>query len=273
MEQHFRHSSFREKLIEHLFVGELLKRSWLSGECTLEVAKPEVDNRGYDVIVEREGVVRHIQLKASHRDARANSQKVHMAMAAKPSGCVVWVQFDATTLELGPFLYFGAAAGAPMPSLEGFRVARHTKANMQGVKAEKPEHRLVPKARFRSLGTVDELFDVLFGQQREGAAVPVVSREAHLIEHHLHRLIGQRAAEFGIDAPDPMPRIGVPFPVVDAPAWFPLPGMYGGFSYWLERRDGTETLMVESWSRIEAGSGQRHAVTAEGVALLEAGFV
>lgn len=59
--QHFRHSSFREKLIEHLFIRELLKLSWLQGDCSLEVAKPEVDNRGYDIVVERDGVVRHIQ--------------------------------------------------------------------------------------------------------------------------------------------------------------------------------------------------------------------
>lgn len=36
MERHFRFSSFREKLIEHLFVGEMLKASWQSGDCSLE---------------------------------------------------------------------------------------------------------------------------------------------------------------------------------------------------------------------------------------------
>jgi len=63
---HSEHSSFREKLIEHLFIGELLKLSWMGFGCTLEVASPEVDNGGYDLIVEDNGVVRHIQLKASY---------------------------------------------------------------------------------------------------------------------------------------------------------------------------------------------------------------
>jgi len=45
MEQHYLKSSFREKLIEHLFIGELLKLSWLEGGCALEIAKPEVDNQ------------------------------------------------------------------------------------------------------------------------------------------------------------------------------------------------------------------------------------
>ena len=63
---HTENSSFREKLIEHLFIGELLKLSWKSSNCTLEVASPEVDNAGYDVIAEDNGIVRHIQLKASY---------------------------------------------------------------------------------------------------------------------------------------------------------------------------------------------------------------
>lgn len=40
MSKYNEYSSYREKLIEHLFVGESLKRSWLEHECGLEVAKP-----------------------------------------------------------------------------------------------------------------------------------------------------------------------------------------------------------------------------------------
>ena len=64
--KHSEHSSYREKLVEHLFVGELLKLSWQSGDCALEIASPEVDNSGYDLIAEQNGIVRHIQLKASY---------------------------------------------------------------------------------------------------------------------------------------------------------------------------------------------------------------
>jgi hypothetical protein len=162
MDQHFRFSSFREKLIEHLFVGELVKLSWLRQECSLEVAKPEVDNRGYDLIVERSGIVRHIQLKTSHIGSSAVSQKVHIALAEKPSGCVVWVRFDEQTLNLGPFLFFGADAGSPLPSLNDFRVAKHVKANMKGEKAERPSLRIVPRARFRVVEDFSSLFKVLF---------------------------------------------------------------------------------------------------------------
>ena len=44
--KHSIHSSYREKLLEHLFVAELLKRSWRDGSCSMEIAKPEVDSKG-----------------------------------------------------------------------------------------------------------------------------------------------------------------------------------------------------------------------------------
>src|SRR5258706_8200270 len=106
MSQHTENSSYREKLIEHLFVGELLKRSWLHHACALEVAKPEVDNSGYDLIAEVRGCVRHMQLKTSIIGGKTASQKVHTKLAEKPSGCVVWIYFNENTLHLGPFYYF-----------------------------------------------------------------------------------------------------------------------------------------------------------------------
>jgi hypothetical protein len=162
MEQHYLKSSFREKLIEHLFIGELLKLSWSDFNCSLEIAKPEVDNQGYDLIAENNGVIRHIQLKAAHLDAKAAKQKVHIALSSKPSGCVVWVYFDEETLELGPFLFFGSSAGLPLPSIEGFKVAKHTKANAEGIKTERPEIREITKAQFKKYSTVREIYDRLF---------------------------------------------------------------------------------------------------------------
>lgn len=41
--QHSHHSSFREKLIEHLLIGELLMYSWRKRDCSLEISRPEVD--------------------------------------------------------------------------------------------------------------------------------------------------------------------------------------------------------------------------------------
>lgn len=162
MEQHYLRSSFREKLIEHLFIGELFKLSWFDGSCSLEIAKPEVDDQGYDLIAEANGVIRHIQLKAAHLDAKATKQKVHIRLSAKPSGCVIWVYFDEQTMNLGPFLFFGGSPGLQLSCLEGFRVAKHTKANAQGVKAERPEIREIPKGQFTRYDTIEQIYEQLF---------------------------------------------------------------------------------------------------------------
>src|SRR4051812_11939125 len=110
MTQHTQYSSYREKLIEHLFVGELLKLSWLNHGCSLEVAKPEVDNSGYDILAEANGFIRHIQIKTSIIGGKTASQKVHAKLVEKPSACVIWIYFNEETMQLGPFLYFGAQA-------------------------------------------------------------------------------------------------------------------------------------------------------------------
>ena len=55
--------------------------------------------------------------------------------------------------------------------------------------------------------------------------------------------------------------------------WFPVPGMYGGFSYRLEAAGVEAKLVSERWSRVVGGSGQRHEVTSEGSRLVEEGFV
>lgn len=158
MTQHTENSSYREKLIEHLFVGELLKLSWLHHACSLEIAKPEVDNSGYDLIAEAEGRVRHIQLKTSIIGGTTASQKVHMKLAEKPSGCVVWIYFDEDTLRLGPFFYFEVNAG----SISGRKIAKHTKGNKDGVKAERQKLRVVPKGSFTKIESIEDVYARLF---------------------------------------------------------------------------------------------------------------
>jgi hypothetical protein len=235
----------------------------------LEVAKPEVDSRGYDVIIERNGIVRHLQLKASSRSAAASGQKVHLALAEKPSGCVLWVQFESDTLELGPFLFFGSPAGRPLPEIAGLKVGRHTKANASGQKAARPDIRVVPKSRFVKLDTLEQVFDVLFNP---GTSAVVGGRdEVESIETAFHELIRTRLRDLRVETPVDLPHISIPLPRADAPAWYAVPGMYGGFSYW--GRLDAPGLLVESWSRAIGGSGERHEIGPNGFALVERGFV
>jgi hypothetical protein len=160
---HSLRSSHREALLEHLFAGEVMKHLWLRGDWRLEVLKPQVDDSGYDLVLEANGVVRHIQLKASFRGSTVRNVQVNTLLAAKPSGCVVFMWFDRESLALGPFGFFGGAPGTRLPDLAGMRVGRHAKANAKGVKAERPAIRVVPLSRFEKRANVEDLVASLFG--------------------------------------------------------------------------------------------------------------
>lgn len=160
---HTHHSSFREKLLEHLFVGEVLRHLWRHGISDAEFLKPDVDNGGYDLVLASNSVIRHIQLKSSYNGAKASGQKVHVKLANKPSGCVVWLEFDEKSLALGPFWWFGGEPREPLPDINCFKVAKHTKGNAKGEKTERPHIRVIPKTKFVKLQSISELVRRLFG--------------------------------------------------------------------------------------------------------------
>jgi hypothetical protein len=162
--RHSRRSSHREALLEHLFAGEVMRRLWLRGAWRLEVLKPQVDDGGYDLVLEANGVVRHIQLKSSFLGSTVSDTGINLLLGEKPSGCVVFMWFDRQSLELGPFAFFGGPAGQKLPSLAAMKIARHSKGNAQGIKTERPQIRIVPLAKFERLKTFDELVARLFGQ-------------------------------------------------------------------------------------------------------------
>lgn len=162
-ERHYRSSVHREKLVEHLFIGGLLRWCWVSDAACIDVLKPEVDRTGYDVVLQSGHIVRHVQLKTSLESSHSRSVTINAALALQPSGCVVWIVVD-DRLEFKEFLWFGAEPGVPLPSLSRFKQARSTRANAQGVKSQRANTKVVPKSEFQSLRDMHELHDRLFSE-------------------------------------------------------------------------------------------------------------
>jgi hypothetical protein len=160
-----RDSSFLAKLVEHIFIAEMLQETAFVREQRLEVSRPEVDMAGYDMQMECGGVIRHVRLKASQSGVKTAFQNVHCYLADKPSGCVVWIFWDFTEhrIVLSEFRFFGSSPGQPLPSLSDYKPAKHTKADSTGKKNERPLLCQVPKTRFAVVATVSELVDRLFG--------------------------------------------------------------------------------------------------------------
>lgn len=93
------------------------------------------------------------------------------------------------------------------------------------------------------------------------------------IQQHFHHIIRGRAnhlvEEHALRLPELEPLLELEQPKM----WFAVPGMYGGFNYWLETEGGESRLITESWCRVVSGSGKRHEINAFGSRLVDKGFV
>ncbi|MEJ7838650.1 MAG: hypothetical protein WKF81_07525 [Thermomicrobiales bacterium] len=160
---HTFHSSYREMVLEHLFIGEILKHCWQKQRPRVEILKSQVDDSGYDIVLVADTFIRYVQLKSSFVGAATPRVTINIGLAEKPSGCVIWMQFDPKSLMFDSFLWFGGDKDQPLPSLERFEVATHTKRNSLGVKTLRKNMRYVKKSAFTKLDTIADVVDVLFG--------------------------------------------------------------------------------------------------------------
>jgi hypothetical protein len=157
-------------MLEHLFLSRILREAWTRRGTTIEVLRPEVDRSGYDVVLEHDQVVRHVQLKASKETSRPAAFRVNLALASKPAGCVIWITFADLNLEEKMHLQYWYFGGGPQDklSLNGLRVSRRTTRNFNGVRPERTNIRDIPRSRFRRLRDIREVYDVLFGSAPGG---------------------------------------------------------------------------------------------------------
>lgn len=166
LEDTYLKSGFFEQLIEHAFVSEILQEVYYGYGQVVEVLRSELDASGYDLVLECNGTMRHVQLKTSRPDGRTAVQKVHLKLAEKPGGCVVWIMRheDPETRRMRlSYRYFGGEPSERLPSLDQFKLAKHSKGDAFGEKKERPAIRVIPKSSFRVIETTSELVGVLFG--------------------------------------------------------------------------------------------------------------
>jgi hypothetical protein len=171
---HSEHSMLRELIIEHLFIGEALRKFWQAGVTNVEVLRSEADSFGYDLVMSRAKIVRHIQLKAMKSDGKADAQKISLTLGEKPSGCVIWVLVT-ENLEFKSFLWFGGEPGEPLPCIKEMAIAKHSKGTSEGKKNLRLNHREVKRRDFTELESLDDVLRKLFG------AFPGVSQLAPVI--------------------------------------------------------------------------------------------
>ena len=93
-----------------------------------------------------------------------------MRLREKPSGCVVWITYDAD-FNLGPLYWFGDDAGKPLPDISGFPRAKTTRANAEGHKKVRPHVHKIRKGAFQKLNSIEDVAGKLFGEWTHGGTV------------------------------------------------------------------------------------------------------
>jgi len=158
------HSTLRERVVEHVFVGEALRTLWRWGIVNVEVLRSEFDAHGYDLVMARRRIVRHIQFKTGAAK-KPGDVSVARTLGSKPSGCVIWIHVT-PDLEMGPYFWFGGAHGQPLPPIEQYEIPRRATHNSQGERPPRQNHRLVPGAMFEQLVDFEDVLARLLGEFR-----------------------------------------------------------------------------------------------------------
>ncbi|WP_256941074.1 MULTISPECIES: hypothetical protein [Burkholderia] len=130
--RHAAYSVLRERIVEHVFVGEAMRRLWQLGVVNVEILRAEFDASGYDLVMCCDSVMRHVQFKVSLVNGTRTQVAINQQLARAPSGCVVWLGVT-EDLEIREYRWFGAEAGRPLPDITNHATARHTRANAQGM--------------------------------------------------------------------------------------------------------------------------------------------
>jgi hypothetical protein len=159
-EAHFRQSPLRERIVEHVFIGDALRSLWRLKVTDVEVLRSEFDAHGYDLVMARGQLVRHIQFKTG--TSKPRKVPVALALGEKSSGCVIFIQIT-PALEMGPFYWFGGAPGHPLPSITAYPKLTRTTPNKAGEYPERQNHRNLPGSAFERLESLDSVLTKLFG--------------------------------------------------------------------------------------------------------------
>lgn len=158
-------STAMERLLEHVVLGDLAQEAWFGRRQLIDILHSSVDAFGHDVVLECGPVIRHVQFKARRLDAKTSSYGINTRLAERPSGCIIWTGWakrpDANRVDV-QYRWFGGRPGERLPDL-GDVVAKHAKANAQGVKAPRPDIRVLRLSRFEPISDTAQLLDRLFG--------------------------------------------------------------------------------------------------------------
>lgn len=145
-----------EKLMEHLFLSEVLQECWFRRRQVVEVLRAEVDAAGYDIVLTAGDVTRYVQLKASRQGGKTSRQTINRKLTKRPGGCVVWISYDVDEDKARAKLKYRWWDGDVQPLPEIVGVNPHSRQ-------ERPGTAVLKKADFELIEETPALVHRLFG--------------------------------------------------------------------------------------------------------------
>jgi hypothetical protein len=159
---HSGNSALREIILEHGFVADVLRHLWRRGIFDVEVLRSEFDAGGYDLVLSRGEITRHVQLKATRRTGKTRHFPISERLAAREAGCVVVIVVE-DDLAVAEYRWFGGSPGQPLPDIARFPRARHTRGDASGSKGERQQHVRLPLAECARMPGIEEVIEALIG--------------------------------------------------------------------------------------------------------------
>ena len=150
--------------MKHAFLWRLYSELWQRDPDTkVLVFDSEIDDSGFDLAVSVGKYTRHIQLKSSMIGSSTRSVPLQQSLCALPGGCVVWMEYLPSTLEVQSYLLFAYSNPSEPLDFRNFQQAKTVRANSKGEKKFRPGCYRVPKTAFNEL-PFERLTEVLFGR-------------------------------------------------------------------------------------------------------------
>lgn len=166
-------SSHVENVLRHAFLAELAGEVWRDDPNEpLGISNAEVDDSGYDVVLERNAIIRRIQLKQHHEGKAPRAFSVRMEFATHPGSCIVAIAHSLIDLKPTSYSFYGSGPEDPMPYVEAHQVTMAPgRRTSDGKRVMRLKYRDVPFSRFKKNLTIRQLIEELFPSSGDHAHV------------------------------------------------------------------------------------------------------
>lgn len=167
-----KHSVYRERLVEHLFIAEIMQAAWQQGIVPV-ISRTEFDGWGYDLAIEDgKGIARYLQLKTK---VKGRSVTINGRLASLRGAAVVLILIGAGEDDRIRLKYRLYQNGASTPlKISGLKTAKYTRyvkaSDGTAVRKERKTHYRLPLSRFTPPMGMDAVVKTLFSPPASNCA-------------------------------------------------------------------------------------------------------